>query len=56
MKRAPELDEQQKSLELLAMERLLRNESKSEMERDGDKGGFGASIVKKELKKVANDK
>ena len=50
------MDEQTKSLELLAMERLLRNESRQDEQKTEDAGAFGFSIIKKEMKKKANDK
>ena len=56
MKKGKMIDEQTKSVELLAMERLLRNESSMDVNKNVQSEIEGRTIMKKDMKKLANEK
>lgn len=56
MKKSKMMDEQSKSLELLAMERLLRNDSSLKLNKKVQSEIEGRTIMKKDMKKRANEK
>ena len=52
MRKGKTIDEQTKSVELLAMERLLRNESSMDVNKNVKSEIEGRTIMKKDMKKL----